>query len=452
MILSTNMNLESKNLLFRPYLQIPIILLPLLVFVYFLIFYSTNIPWLDDIEVGPLALHQWIQSTNFMDKLDILWAPNNEHRIVILKLMVVLNYYVFHQFNIQWLIWQSHLYLIPFLWIIVAELLPKKNRFFYFLPIPFLLFNFQYYLSTYWMIAALQHNYVIGFGILTVYTLAKNKSFTLPILLMLLTCLSNTDGLIFIPIGACMLFLQFRIKEMIAWIIFAASFILILFLNHPTRNHHGDNLVYFLDHPLSSLQGLFVFMGAFMDFFPQSNLTFRLYFAAVFGLLMLLSLWIGVATIVKKIKKNEQVVAKWKLGNLLGSRDLILFGTLSFFILNAITISVLRVRSGDIVFLSGNYKIYPVLSCIIIYLLVSPLLTKSHVSGIIGFSVLFWICSIFVYSSEIRKRNIGLKASYKLMMNQKGGLGFSSENIKKFQVIEVLKEFEKNGIYNYSDK
>ena len=428
------------------------IIIPTLFFGYFLIFYSTNIPWLDDIEVGPMALHEWIQSTNYSEKLNIIWAPNNEHRIVILKLMVILNYNIFHQFNIQWLIWQSHLYFIAFIWITLAELLPKKNRLMYFLPIPFLLFNFQYYLSTYWMIAALQHNYVIGFGILTVYFLAKKKSFILTLLLLLFTCLSNSDGLLFIPIGALLLFMQFRMKEMIAWILVASTYLFILFSNYPTWNHHGENLNYFFEHPVSSLQGFFVFTGATMDFLPQSNSSLRLAIVAIFGFILMIIMVLGFIPIIKGQWQKKQLLVQWKLGNLVGTKDLILLGMLSFFMLNAIMISILRARFGDFVFLIGNYKIYPTLNLIFIYLLITPMLNKQFCQGVLCFSVLLWIGSILVYTPEIKKRDRDLKASYHLMKTGKEGLGFSAESLKKFRIVDVFNEFEKKGIYKYSDK
>ena len=97
-------------------LSFSITFIPLAIFIYCLIAYTINLPWLDDFEVGPYTLQQWLKTSDIEKKMNLIWVPNNEHRVITLKLLVLFNYYVFDQFNIQWMIWQSHLYLIPLLY------------------------------------------------------------------------------------------------------------------------------------------------------------------------------------------------------------------------------------------------------------------------------------------------------------------------------------------------
>lgn len=217
--------------------------LPIVIFAWALFAFSVNIPWLDDFEVGPLMLFNWLHEGNFQQKMALLWAPNNEHRVVTLKLLTLFNYYVFGQLNIQWMIWQSHLYLIP-LFCLIWRILPKENRLFYFMPIPFLYLNFQYYLSSFWMIAAVQHNLVIGFGAISMYFLVKSKQYIWAVLFTLLASLSNSDGLFFIGIGAFILFLQYRFKELFIWLGLLVSVIFLFFLEVPKHvlSRNGDGL------------------------------------------------------------------------------------------------------------------------------------------------------------------------------------------------------------------
>ena len=196
----------KKNIYFISLASIPILL-----FFASLFLFSINAPWLDDFEVGPMTLKNWLAAEDLTKWFDLIWAPNNEHRVVILKLIVLFNYYVLGQFNIQWMIWESHLYLIP-LFYFAFQALPKENRWINLSTLAFIYLSFQYTLSSYWMIAAIQHNSVIGFGLISTYLLSKNKYFVAAILCTLLAALSNSDGLFFIPIGAFLLFLQYLIS------------------------------------------------------------------------------------------------------------------------------------------------------------------------------------------------------------------------------------------------
>ena len=251
----------KKNIYFISLASIPILL-----FFASLFLFSINAPWLDDFEVGPMTLKNWLAAEDLTKRFDLIWAPNNEHRVVILKLLVLFNYYVLGQFNIQWMIWESHLYLIP-LFYFVYQVLPKENRWINLSTLAFIYLSFQYTLSSYWMIAAVQHNSVIGFGLISTYLLSKNKYFVAAILCTLLAALSNSDGLFFIPIGAFLLFLQYRWKELFMWLIVLIGLICLFFLKYPSMNYHAYAFQFFLENPSKSFFGFFVFLGGFMDFF-----------------------------------------------------------------------------------------------------------------------------------------------------------------------------------------
>ena len=261
--------------------------IPILLFIACLFLFSVNAPWLDDFEVGPMTLKNWLATEDLTQRFDLIWAPNNEHRVVILKLLVLFNYYVLGQFNIQWMIWESHLYLIP-LFYFVFQILPKENRWISIASLIFIYLSFQYTLSSYWMIAALQHNSVIGFGLISTYLLAKNKYFFVAVLCTLLATLSNSDGLFFIPIGAVLLFLQYRWKELFIWLIVLIGLIFLFFLKYPSMNYHAYAFQFFVENPLKSFFGFFIFLGGFMDFFKEQSIPIRLYTTGLFGFGMVL--------------------------------------------------------------------------------------------------------------------------------------------------------------------
>ena len=420
--------------------------IPLAIFIYCLIAYTINLPWLDDFEVGPYTLQQWLKTTEIEKKMNLIWVPNNEHRVITLKLLVLFNYYVFDQFNIQWMIWQSHLYLIPLLYFIF-KVLPEENRWLSFAIINLTYLSFQYTLASYWMIAAVQHNAVIGFGLISMYLLSKNKYFGFSIFFTFLACLSNSDGLFFIPIGTFLLLIQFNLKKTITWLILLTSLIYILFQNYPSWNYHTNAIQFFFENPSKSFFGFFYFLGGYADFFKYNSIPIRLYTTGIFGLFLVL-FWAKL--LFDFSKGSTQIKLKsWKNGTLLNSNVLFILSGLLFCLTNALAISILRSEFGGYAYLIGNYRIYSVLALAFTILMYFQRIHSYKKLILISFmAIFFWGFSFYTYLPEIINRKKFLIQSYSDFKSNKDGLGFSAKQIEKYKITEILNEFAKKGIYH----
>lgn len=427
-------------------LSISISFIPLAIFIYCLIAYTINLPWLDDFEVGPYTLQQWLKTTDIEKKMNLIWVPNNEHRVITLKLLVLFNYYVFGQFNIQWMIWQSHLYLIPLLYFIF-KVLPEENRWLSFAIINLIYLSFQYTLASYWMIAAVQHNAVIGFGLISMYLLSKNKYFWVSIFFTFLACLSNSDGLFFIPVGTLILLLQFNLKKTITWLILLTSLIYILFQNYPSWNYHTNAIQFFFENPSKSFFGFFYFLGGYADFFKSNSIPIRLYTTGIFGL-FLVSFW-GKLLFDFSKGSTQIKIKSWKNGTLLNSNVLFILSGLLFCLTNALAISILRSEFGGYAYLIGNYRIYSVLAIAFTILMYFQQIHSYKKMIFISFmALIFWGFSFYTYLPEIINRKNFLIQSYLDFKSNKDGLGFSAKQIEKYKITEILNEFEKKGIYH----
>ena len=430
----------KKNIYFISLASIPILL-----FFASLFLLSINAPWLDDFEVGPMTLKNWLATEDLTRRFDLIWAPNNEHRVVILKLLVLFNYYVLGQFNIQWMIWESHLYLIP-LFYFVSQVLPKENRWISMASLIFIYLSFQYTLSSYWMIAAVQHNSVIGFGLMSTYLLAKNKYFFAAVFCTLLAALSNSDGLFFIPIGAFLLFLQYRWKELFIWLIVLIGLIFLFFLKYPSMNYHAYAFQFFVENPLKSFFGFFIFLGGFMDFFKEESIPLRLYTTGIFGFGIVL-IWANFLYEFGKWPISTKIIL-WKKGMLMNSKDLFILSGILFCLTNALMISVLRAVFGDYVYLIGNYRIYAALALLFTILLAVQKINATRTTYTLLFvSIFYWGFSAFTYIPEVIANKQRLTQSYMDFNSNKGGLGFTGEQVSKFKLAETLQAFEKKGIY-----
>ncbi len=420
--------------------------IPILLFMACLFLFSVNAPWLDDFEVGPMTLKNWLATEDLTKRFDLIWAPNNEHRVVILKLLVLFNFYVLGQFNIQWMIWESHLYLIP-LFYFVFQVLPKENRWINMASLIFIYLSFQYTLSSYWMIAAVQHNSVIGFGLISTYLLAKNKYFFVAVFCTLLAALSNSDGLFFIPIGAVLLFLQYRWKELFIWLIVLIGLIFLFFLKYPSMNYHAYAFQFFLENPSKSFFGFFVFLGGFMDFFKERNIPIRLYVTAGFGLAIVV-IWLKYVYQFCLGSVSDKL-ENWRKGKLLSENDLFILSGILFCFTNALMISVLRAVFGDYVYLIGNYRIYAALGFLFTTLLTFQqpnAIRKTYLILIV--SIGYWGFSAYTYIPWVFANQNRLTQSYLEFNSNKGGMGFTAEQVNKYKLAETLQEFEKKGIYH----
>ena len=423
---------------------------PAIFFVWSLYQNTSNTPWLDDFEVAPIALFNWIHEPNWTNRWALLWSPNNEHRVVILKALVVLNYYVFGHLSIKWIIWQTHLYLIPF-YLLIWKSLPKENRFAVFIPTLFLFLNFQYFLSTYWMIASAQHNLVICFGGISMFLLTRPtpSHFIWALFFALLASISNSDGMFFIIIGSLVLFLQHKIRELYIW---ASVFVLALFLifwSYPSMGYHERGLSYFFQHPFVSVQGFFVFMGGGFDFWYRDVSQFRLLQTGLFGFcLMFIIALAGYYFLFQSTWKVQ--LHKWRSGDLVNSNILFISAMLGFCLMNALAISILRSSWGEFVYLIGNYKIYPTLAMLFVYLLALHVWKSVSVYRylILFLSIIFWSFSLKNSFQEVQNRKVTLAVEYQKLMNGKGGLGFTDVQQATFGVVKAMNYFESKHMYD----
>jgi hypothetical protein len=212
-------------------------------------------------------------------------------------------------------------------------------------------------------------------------------------------------------------------------------------------NYHAYAFQFFLENPSKSFFGFFVFIGGFMDFFKESNIPIRLYVTAGFGL-TIVGIWLKyvyqfcLGSISDKLEN-------WRKGKLLRANNLFILSGILFCFTNALMISVLRAVFGDYVYLIGNYRIYAALGFLFTTLLTFQqpnAIRKTYL--ILMVSIGYWGFSSLTYIPEVIANKQRLTQSYMEFNSNKGGLGFTAEQVSKFKLAETLQEFEKKGIYH----
>ncbi len=146
----------------------------------------------------------------------------------------------------------------------------------------------------------------------------------------------------------------------------------------------------------------------------------------------------------------QELYLKWKSKQLVNINILFISSILVFCIMNALAISILRSSAGSFVYLSGNYKIYPTLALLFIYLfsLNAFRIFSSCRYFIVCLSFLFWSFSIWNSYQDVSARKPMLSISYQKLMKREGGLGFTDEQQAKFGVVKAMKYFESKHMYH----
>ena len=149
--------------------------MPVVLWIGVILYYSVNLPWYDDFDPFPDFLHKWITSNSFPDRLKLLFQPNNEHRMVVGKLATLVYYSVTGHLNFTFLHIAAALFTLGTLVVFWRAFKRSNLSVWYFLPVPFLLFQLQYHLIFLWAICGWQHQPVVFFVVLSMFLLSGKR-------------------------------------------------------------------------------------------------------------------------------------------------------------------------------------------------------------------------------------------------------------------------------------
>jgi hypothetical protein len=435
------------------------IILPIFFFTLMLFTYAVNVPWMDDTDAFPDFLGRFIESKSWAERIWIWFKPNNEHRIVYAKLVNLLHYALMGTLNMRTLTILSNVTIIGILWIFWRVIKEQNLPLIYFLPVPFILLQPQYYLSTLWTITGFQYQPVIFFGLLGVYLLSKNTLWTFygAILAIFFDSFTMSNGLFYWLVGIIILALQRRYKMMGIWAVFAIATFKLYFYQFDTQaNNQGFD--YFFQHPHESFFGFFTHLGGSFDFMTTHPIFKRSIIPTIAGfILIIISLawvfWKGTGLFFDKlsIKKYwEKLQAKFNTE----PSNYIILGCFLFLIINALVIAILRPRFGYFVLIVGNYKIYPAIFLVVTYLMILTgwikfQKTQKLFQGILIFSIVFNIFSYVKFLPEVHERRKDLLV--RAFNQEHSQIGFGPQIGSDFDryVQTALARLTPKGIYEY---
>lgn len=349
-----------------------LVAIPILCFGLLLSVYVVDVPWMDDIDAFLSFILGYTDAHTIREKFDWLIRPNNEHRILTGKLITLILYKLTGTVNFRWLIFAAFAFLLGLLAIFYRVFRSTNLPLLAFVPVPFLLLQPQYYLTTTWAITSLQHQVVVAMIVATLYLLAEGgrNRFVGGLGLQVVTSLSMSNGLFGWVAGAVVLAMQRHWLRLGIWL--AVGVATILFYFHDFQNAQGNDssVAFFLAHPHLIFLGFFTFTGGLFDFFPNADIVRRSVLPTLAGLVlipaMLWLLW----------RMNESLLHGGLNASALPNRETAALqkrryfftGCYTFLMVNAVIVAFLRPRFGYAVMLISNYMIYPALLVALLYL------------------------------------------------------------------------------------
>lgn len=422
--------------------------------------YAVNVPWFDDFEALPDFLLRFLDAPTLAEKGHWLLWPNNEHRMATGKAVTVALHALTGHINFRTLEAVANGSTLGLLALFFAAFRRLDLPLALFLPVPFLLFQPQYHLLSFWTITGIQHQPVLLLAFLALFLVAESSPTALALGLLsgLVATFTMSNGMLVWPAGAVVLALQGRWRGLAVWLGGAAVGIGGYFYGFPSRAN-ANSFAQFLKTPYLSVVGFFTFWGAAFDFFPNVPIVLRsvLPTAAGAGLAFFMGRWAWK----RGLKLSATGRRLWPVhagGSGEPPHHLVrhfLVGSLLFLLANAAIVAVLRPHFGYFVLLVSNYKLYPTLALVLAYLMLleaKPALATRRLGWLVTGSVAFWAISYLAYTPDVSLRRRYLLASVYNQVNSGIGLGATRGDVGETYIEGVFQKLLKRNLYEWPDE
>jgi hypothetical protein len=241
---------------------------PVLFFVYYVWNYTINVPFLDDSLYYTKCLVDVQKSKSLTETFWIFMRQHTitEHKTPVSRLAAWLIYKTTGKLDYVILAHIGNLALLGMLvlfWTFFRKINAGKLKLFFFLPIPFLLFQMQTYENQFWTICNWTY-YPIGYlQMVVLYFLSyqKPRHFIYAVFIAILVTFIFSNGMfVFLPVAFILIF-QKRYKELAIMILLGVLCVGIYFSNYrpsPIAQHQQLSLK-------SVLEGFLLLLGSYID-------------------------------------------------------------------------------------------------------------------------------------------------------------------------------------------
>lgn len=208
------------------YVAYGLALVPVLIHLWMVNRYAVNMPYLDDYTFVLDQLHLQAVPWTVREVFRVLFFPHGEHVIVFARLTAILDYWIEGTLNFRTLFFVGNATLLGTVGLLYRVARQGGLSPWLILPVPWLLFQPQYYENTMtWAICALQHIPALFFTFWAFYLLTRSSTarFALGLPVAFLATFSNGNGLAVLLTGFLVVGLQPRPGRWLTWGLFALA-------------------------------------------------------------------------------------------------------------------------------------------------------------------------------------------------------------------------------------
>ncbi len=381
----------SYSSLIKKTLTFFLLLIPVASFWFIFDKYAINIPHWDDFAVRN-SLVSFLTTDSLLEKIKILFAQHNEHRIFLTRFAALLIYEVKGTLDVKWLMFLGNFSLVGILFLFYKTSKKHNYALITIVPLSFLIFTSGLFENTFWGMAAIQNFGVIFLAFLTFYCLVfsfnkNDKYFYFAIFVCFLGVFTSYNGIIIPIIGLLILLFQQRKQAIFMWIGSSAVFLLSYFygfVQNPEKAAKTD-----FSNPQLLLKGFFATIGNAIDLsiiLPEKHIH--------------LSIAVGILLVIFMATFAYHVIFK-KYNNDKRKNDLFLLACLTFLTITCVGIVLARSSFGFDILLTSKYKIYSILILSISYLVAIQYFPRNKQIHFIQLAILgTFIFNIYTYISD----------------------------------------------------
>ncbi len=426
-----------------------VLILPIAVFFVYFFALRYDIPWFDEYENIPYFLQQFLDATTFTERFNALLKPNNEHRVLYARLVVLGQYWLTGGLSFEGLMLWGNLGLVLIFWLLYRSTQTEIGASYeivgasrgtpptVILPVTLMLFTAQNYLLTFTAIYTLQYLAIIMLVMSTFYVLALDKpgAFAGALALGALATFSMGNGLLLWPAGVAMLVIRRRWVWLGVWAVVGAVCIWLYFRNYPVQQGNAEGFNYVLAHPFQTLAGFFIFAGSLFDFFPTWSVERRAALPLVMGVIIvgILGYWL-VQVVIRFLAKQSTTTKPAHFQSFLTGVSL-------FLLANMALIAVFRIRFYFGMVLHSSYRTYALVLTAVAYLALMSLLSPGQQKRWVPrLWVLFLFVNVLTYVTYVPEAIQRRKHMQGLTFNQRHnqiGLGGTQNSPLARWIIEL---------------
>jgi hypothetical protein len=189
--------------------------------IYFGIIYknTNNVPRWDDFSVFFQFLCDYIESSSFAEKMDLIFLQHGEHRKLLTRIITLLDYWLTGKVNLCVMIVIGNLFLLGIGAMFFAYVREKKNAGIFVFMTVLLIYNGQNFETSTWAMGGLQDMAIVFMAMLSVYFVTQPAVswFVTGLVFSVITIFSHGNGMCLLPSILLSFLLLKKEKEKTVW-------------------------------------------------------------------------------------------------------------------------------------------------------------------------------------------------------------------------------------------